>query len=297
MKWARRRGLWMRAVPAGLALFVGAGCCGVLPSPPRDDEETEPSPGPSPEAPNAPPSKQKKGKVDLGIATFPADTKAKATAYSWLAPPLKPPAYEMGYALGPDEFKKMDKAFRDYAKSVRFTPGDGGKFTWIPPRGCAGDMHCVLEELAAKSRQGVRPIAAIFKKRAADAKLDAMQAASLIVTFIQYIHYEIPEGNPFGLMPPTHVAYQNRGDCDSKSLLALMLLEELGIRSVLISSVVHRHAMLGIALPAPGTTFTYAGTRYAFTEMTAKGSPIGQINPSLLKPNDWKAVPLRLPSR
>lgn len=294
--WAFRAGL------AAISLVWAAGCCGILPLPPLEEDETEPDPSPTgggstKKGSDAPPSQQKKGKVNLGTAAFPGDTKAKTTPHTWLTPVLKPSSYEMGYALGPDEFKEIENAFFQYAKGVRFKAGENGKFTWFPPRGCAGDMHCVLEELAAKSYPGILPIAAIFKRRAQDAKLDALQAAALIVNFVQYIRYEIPEKNPFGLMPPALVAYESRGDCDSKSLLAHMLLSELGIRSMLISSVAHKHAMLGIALPAPGTTFTHAGTRYAFTEMTAKGSPIGQMNPSLLKPNDWKAVPLRLPSR
>lgn len=299
MKWvlkARKAFLGRAALMLG-SLFLGASCCGILPLPPPDEEDSEPSPAPTGSGSQAPPSTQKKGKVSLGTAAFPADTKAKATPHAWLAPLLKPSSYDMAYALGSNELKEIDGAFRNYAKSVRFKAGQDGKFTWFPPRGCAGDMHCVLEDLAAKSYAGILPIAAIFKRRAKDAKLDAMQAAALVVNFVQYIRYEIPESNPFGLMPPALVAYESRGDCDSKSLLAHMLLSELGIRSMLISSVAHKHAMLGIALPAPGTTFTHAGTRYAFTEMTAKGSPIGQINPSLLKPNDWKAVPLRLPSR
>jgi hypothetical protein len=72
-----------------------------------------------------------------------------------------------------------------------------------------------------------------------------------------------------------------------------MLLRDMGIDSIMLSSVAHRHAMLGIALPAPGTPFTHAGRRYAYTECTAKGSPIGHINPELLRPNDWRAVPVR----
>ena len=74
-----------------------------------------------------------------------------------------------------------------------------------------------------------------------------------------------------------------------------MLLHALGFDTLLLSSSAHHHSMLGIALPVPGTKMTSAGRDYAFTEMTARGSPIGHINAELLRPNDWKAVPFRYP--
>jgi hypothetical protein len=88
------------------------------------------------------------------------------------------------------------------------------------------------------------------------------------------------------------VVSEKRGDCDSKALLGHMLMGELGIDSMLISSQVHKHSMLGVALPSGGTTFTYRGRRYAFVECTAEGSPIGHINRELLSPNDWRPVPI-----
>jgi hypothetical protein len=92
------------------------------------------------------------------------------------------------------------------------------------------------------------------------------------------------------VLPPALVAQRRWGDCDSKSLLAHMILRTLGINSVLISSEAHQHTMLGVALPAPGTSFTWQGRRYAFVELTAKRSPIGHIHPKLLSPNDWRVV-------
>jgi hypothetical protein len=155
----------------------------------------------------------------------------------------------------------------------------------------------VLEELAGRSKDSVEPIAAVFKRRARDAKLSSLDLASIIVGFVQYIRYEIPRDEPFGLLPPSLVAYQKRGDCDSKALLGHMLLSEVGISSVILSSIAHKHAMLGIALPVPGKTHSHAGARYAYTECTAKGSPIGHINPELLRPDDWRVLPVALTRR
>lgn len=283
---------------AALIALVIAGCCALGPDPWKPPPETEPAPAPGPPKSGSAepgPSRQTGNTMDLGLASFPAGTpKDVAVQHSWTSKPLRPPSYKLGYALGKAEAEELRAAFQRYARKVRFSPGNGGKFSWTPPRGCAGDMRCVFEELAAKSRSGVEPIAAVFKRRQREGKLDAMQVTALIVGFVQYIRYEIPESEPFGLLPPALVAQERRGDCDSKALLAHMLLEDMGVGSIMISSMAHRHAMLGIALPSPGTTFTHEGRRYAYTECTAKGSPIGHINPDLLRPNDWKAVPVRL---
>src|SRR6201999_3184582 len=110
------------------------------------------------------------------------------------------------------------------------------------------------------------------------ARLDALQTATLVVAFVQSIQYEVPD-EPLGLLPPALVAAERRGDCDSKSLLALVLLKELGIDAVMLESDAQHHAMLGVALPAPGTSITVQGRRYAFTECTGTGWAIGQIDP------------------
>jgi len=281
---------------AALFALVLAGCCALGPDPWKAPPDPEPAPGPPKAGSTEPgPSRQTGNTLDLGLAAFPAGTlKDGAALHAWSAKSLRPPSYKLGYALGKPEADELRAAFHRYARKVRFEPGSGGRFSWTPPRGCVGDMRCVFEELAMKSRAGVEPIAAIFKRRQKEGKLDATQIAALIVGFVQNIPYEIPQAEPFGLLPPVLVAHQKRGDCDSKALLAHMLLKHMGIDSIMISSTAHRHAMLGIALPTPGTTFTHEGRRYAYTECTAKGSPIGHINPELLRPNDWRAVPVRL---
>jgi hypothetical protein len=232
--------------------------------------------------------------VNLGTVVYPAGTPPGGAAiHAWTAPKLRPASHKLGYALGAEEQRAIEDAFRSYAQRVRYKmTSDKGRFVWTPPRGCVGDMRCVLSELAARSEGDIKPIAERIKKRAREANLNSMDVATMIVGFVQSIRYEIPKDEPFGLLPPARVAYEKRGDCDSKALLGHMLLKSMGIGSILLSSEAHKHAMLGIALPAPGTPFTYAGGRYAFTETTAKGSPIGHINPELLRPNDWRAVPV-----
>jgi hypothetical protein len=157
-------------------------------------------------------------------------------------------------------------------------------------------MGCAFGTMSDSSREALVPIVERFRERQKKGKLKTDELATLIVTFAQNIKYEEPHDQPFGILPPASVVAEKRGDCDSKSLLTHLILREFGIDSVMVSSSAHRHAMLAIAIPAPGKSFKFGGRTYAFTELTAKGSPIGHINPELLRPDDWKVVPTRWPS-
>lgn len=231
--------------------------------------------------------------ADLGLARYPAgaDTRA-AMLHDWSTTALTPRAYRVRYALDRAEAQKLLEAYHGYAQRVHYKPDGPDRFAWQPPPGCTGDMRCVYDELVARDRPSIAALGERFRARVAAAKLDALEAANLVVAMVQAITYEVPSNEPFGVLPPPLVASQKRGDCDSKALLAHMLLASNGIDSVLISSKAHKHTMLGIALPTGGSSFEWKGRRYAFAEMTAVGSPIGHINPELTSPSDWRVVPL-----
>jgi len=270
-------------VAASITAALGAtGCCRII-----EAVLTEPEPEASPTGPAQ----------ELGTAAYPAGSPpAGAAIHTWNAKRLPPGTFRLGYALAPGEASDVESDYRRFADDVHFVNESKGKFRWVPPAGCAGDLHCVYENIVARDRADLMPLVERFRARRTEAKLGTMDLAWLVVTFVQSIKYEIPEKEPFGILPPALVATQKRGDCDSKTLLGLILLKEMGIDGVLLSSAAHTHAMLGVALPAQGTKMTYAGRDYMFTEMTAKGSPIGHINPDLLKPNDWRVVPFKYPA-
>lgn len=227
--------------------------------------------------------------VDLGTAVYPASAAPNNPAVHKWSAKLNPTSYSAGYALDPTERGSVRDSFLAYSRSVSYTKeGDG--FRWRPPPQCVGDMHCAYNNIASRSGADLEPLVERFRARQRAANLNTADLAALIVTFVQNIRYEIPKEMPFGILPPALVVAEQRGDCDSKSLLGHMLLRSFGIDSVLVSSQAHRHAMLAIALPSSGTKFTHQGRQYAFTEMTAKGSPIGHINRSLTSPNDWRVV-------
>jgi hypothetical protein len=260
---------------AALAL---AGCCKIDFDLPRKQADEPPPPGTA---------------VDLGNAAHPPRNDAAPVEHAFWLTRLEPPKYRLGYKMPDRTAQGLLDGYHGWASRVGHKRIDENRFQWRPPRGCLGGLQCVYDELRDENEDGVAPLAALFRERAEAADLDAGAVAALVVTFVQEIEYRIPAEQPFGIMPPALVVKRKEGDCDSKSLLAHMILGSLGIRSVLVSSEAHKHTMLGLALPASGTTFTWQGTRYAFVETTAKRSPIGHINPSLLRPNDWRVVTMQ----
>jgi hypothetical protein len=234
---------------------------------------------------------------DLGVAAYPGDAQEPRVKHEWDSSGLVPKHYRLTFVMSKRADEGFEDKFRHYASSVTWSRLDGHKFKWVPPEGCERDLGCVFAELVEEERTAILPIADLFKERAKDAHLDPLQIAQLVVNFVQDIDYYEPDEEPFGMFGPAMVVGRSRGDCDSKSLLAHAILAELGIDSIMLSSTVHRHAMLGIALPVRGTKMVVEGRDYAFTELTAPGAAIGYLFPDNAKPNDWRPVLLRHPTR
>lgn len=254
------------------------------PAPPPEDEEDEED--------DAPPAKVaapvvKNNVVDLGVASYPKPDGGTPVAFTFRVPTLAPAQHKLGYELEPAERKAVAKFYKDYAASVSWKRLDDKSFSWKPPPGCEVDMRCVYATLVKRNKPDIDAVVARFRARSEQAKLNALQTAQLVLAFVQAVPYEIPD-DPFGIKPPALVVAERSGDCDSKSLLGHMILKALGVDSVIVSSKAHAHTLLGVALPASGTTFKFKGTTYAFAETTAVGSPIGFINPDLKSPSDWR---------
>lgn len=264
-------------IAAGFTALSTVGCCKIVP-------RGEP-------IPTTPP-------IDLGMVQVPAGTPTtQAAMHAWVGKLAKPANYKVTYALSSAEQQAVDKAATDYANSVKYVSKGNGSFNWTPPKGCSPGMRCVYEALAAKNYSDVQPLIDRFKQQINASKLNSLDATTLVVNFVQNIQYEVPKDKPFGVLPPALVVSQKRGDCDSKSLLGHMILGSMGLDTILVSSNAHKHAMLAINIPSSGTKINYEGRQYSFTEMTAKGSPVGYINPKLLSPNDWVPVPVNFPGK
>ncbi|GHT89096.1 hypothetical protein FACS1894137_17880 [Spirochaetia bacterium] len=84
-------------------------------------------------------------------------------------------------------------------------------------------------------------------------------------------------------------AIEGRGDCDSRSMLWAIVLEQANIPAALMVSADYGHAMGLIDIPGPGARFEWDGTRWLVAETTAAVN-LGRIEQKMSDPTYWLGV-------
>lgn len=232
--------------------------------------------------------------VDLGAVLLPPGTSPQgARNYEWKVQGISPPQHYVSYGLGPELAGALEAQHTSFGRRLRYRSLGNERFTYNAPAGCSADMRCIYEELMRTNAEPVQALGERFVASIRERGLDAAQATQLIVGFVQRIRYELPQDSPFGIVPPALVPAQDRGDCDSKALLAVMLLRQAGIDAVVLYSDPLAHAAVGVGLPGgSGTRLRHGGRSYQYAEVTAEGWPLGMIPPQYDKPRLWKVLPL-----
>lgn len=229
-------------------------------------------------------------RTNLGTALVPDDLAPDQTRrYAWRE---RLTAFELRYGISDDVHRQVEDDFAELSERFDYRAGKGTSFTWIPPAACRGrEWNCVFDSLASDSNQNIRALTKLFKQRQEAEQLDQRELAELVISFVQNIKYRLPteETAAFGLLPPTIVVSDGSGDCDSKALLATILLRQLGVDAVVLLGSSLGHAALGVALPAQGKKF---GKKYAFVEVTTPGWTIGTIPPGYDIAGAWKVIPV-----
>ncbi|QSQ13327.1 hypothetical protein [Myxococcus landrumensis] len=235
--------------------------------------------------------------MELGTVLIPSDTpRSRARTYAWSTAGLTPPDHRLTYGLGDTLDAWMEDQLKALGRRLRYRSLGGERFTYQPPRGCSADMRCIYEELMRSNEGPVKALGERFVTSVRERNLDSAQAAQLILGFVQRIQYELPHDEPFGIVPPALVPARNRGDCDSKALLAVMLLRQVGIDAVMLYSDPLAHAAVGVGLPGTGTRLRHGGRSYQYAEVTAEGWPMGMIPPKYDKPRLWRVMLLDAPT-
>lgn len=141
-----------------------------------------------------------------------------------------------------------------------------------------------------------------FKKKAAEKRWSAYDLAANVMRCVQVIPYERPynvisdETQVAAILDyftPNEIAKYNKGDCDTKSMLIIMILRQLGYDAVLYFSEFYAHAMAGVNINASGTYKTLNGKKYYFIESTYPGWNIGDLPPDFGDPNKWTLVVIK----
>jgi hypothetical protein len=119
---------------------------------------------------------------------------------------------------------------------------------------------------------------------------DPTESARRVLAWVQGFHYE-RDFSGIDFVPPLTAAFEKRGDCDSRAMVMAIILESVGIDSVLMVSREYSHAMLAVDVPGGGQRFMYKGKAYLVAETTAKVG-IGMIDASQADFSKWLGVDL-----
>lgn len=133
-------------------------------------------------------------------------------------------------------------------------------------------------------------IAELFKEITSEEELSSMDTINLIISMVQNIEYEIPKITEFEVLSPVLCMNYRYGDCDTKTLLLLVILRKIGVDCIHLQSGIYSHAMIGINVPSTGDYIKYKGIKYYFLETTYPGWDIGVLPPDVNNKIYWDAL-------
>jgi hypothetical protein len=154
-----------------------------------------------------------------------------------------------------------------------------------------GRWPVIYNQLLEKNQDRLTSVARSLKRAADKHGYDRYELASLTLAFVQHIPYKIPR-NELGLMTPPTTLSKRWGDCDTKSLLYVLVMQQLGFDVSLFISNRYRHAMAGVNINAVGTSMAHRGRQYFFAETTTPGHRIGQLKTGNGRTASWSLIPL-----
>ena len=120
-------------------------------------------------------------------------------------------------------------------------------------------------------------------------KINTDEMPQKLLTWVQGFEYKRTAGSD--LISPISAAAYHVGDCDSRALLYIILLNHYGIDSALMVSSVYSHAMAAVDIEGPGARMLIDKKGYLVAETTADVA-LGQIASDMADPANWIVIPL-----
>ncbi len=189
---------------------------------------------------------------------------------------------------------KIDYSNVETSKNNREAFRITNRFSWGP----------FYKYLADNDKPLVEVLAQTFFNYQKEKQMNRLEFAELIITAIQDIPYNLilhdvcktTDVQPcygnihMGLHAPAEFISNLRGDCDTRTVLLFTLLSRFNYDVAILNSVEYRHSVLGLNIPARGKFKRYNNKKYYFIETTAKGCPIGYLDPQFTKIEFWNVV-------
>jgi len=122
-------------------------------------------------------------------------------------------------------------------------------------------------------------------------KLNNLKDEEIVKTLLPWIQkYEYKrEGKEADFTSPLQTMFLSTGDCDSRAVLFVIILNQLNIDSIIFVSEEYHHSAAGINLNINGAKMNFKGKDYLYTELTAVVDA-GMIPQKMADPSKWIAV-------
>jgi len=137
----------------------------------------------------------------------------------------------------------------------------------------------------------VRPFAARLREHYEARGIRNVDLPKTLLSGLQNFMYH-RRGDASDIDSSVSVLSTQQGDCDSLALLYLAILDNWGIKGLLMVSREYAHAMVALDLPGSGARFSFAGKQWLVAELTAK-VPLGMIDSSMNDPRKWLGIDLK----
>ncbi len=255
----------------------------------------EPRQGSRPSEPKQGGSKLRaaRDRVVLAEAHVPADEDngAAVKTFSYRTKSVLPPSHWYSVRFTEEEADRLAELHAALGRKMNYRLVSKEEMRFVAEDECFVDYGCVYRAAWRDQEDAVHQLAAPFIARAEEAGLTSVEAADVILSFVQSLPYLESDTYAFDLTPAALVVRDEGGDCDSKALLGVMLLRELGIDATLLMAFDRAHAALGLGLPLPGDSVRHDGRKYVYVEMT-QVAPIGFVPSHAGRVSQYRAVVL-----
>lgn len=134
------------------------------------------------------------------------------------------------------------------------------------------------------------PFAAYWKAQVTQKKIAPEALPQAVLTWLQKMDYFQKQGL-VSVITPWQTLRDQKGNCDSRALIYLALMDQLGVKGILMVSAPYEHAMAALDVPGTGARFPFDGKKWLVAELTTTVN-LGQIAQDKADPNQWIGMDL-----
>jgi hypothetical protein len=136
----------------------------------------------------------------------------------------------------------------------------------------------------------LEPVSAYWRAQVDQGKVKKDDLPQTVLTWLQKYKYN-RKGGLTDISTPWQTLTEGAGDCDSKSLVYLALMEQLGVNGILMVSAPYSHGMAALDLPGQGARFPFDQKNWLVAELTDTVN-LGMIASDMADPSQWVGVDL-----